>query len=175
MNIFSKVLENWSNYELISIIEVISLMMIFCIVFTWFFTKDKRSLLFSLTSFLSAIVLTILTISAIYLLDINISETYSFVFFLTVTLSTVNIWTLLSFFIKNRNRKDFDIDFATREHFSDSLKLVSFICLFFSILIAFINGDIRNILISSGISSILAVFVNVLLARIFFKDKKSEK
>lgn len=175
MNIFSKVLENWSNYELISVIEVISLMLIFCIAFTWFFTKDKRSLFFSLTSFLSAIVLTALTIFAIYLLDINISETYSFVFFLTVTLSIVNIWTLLSFFIKNKSRKDFDIDFVTREHFADSLKLVSFICLFFSILIAFINGDIRNILIASGISSILAVFANILLARIFFKDKKSEK
>jgi hypothetical protein len=57
----------------------------------------------------------------------------------------------------------------------DSLKLVSFVCIFFSVLIAFTEGELRNILILSGISSILSVCMTHFFARIFFKDRESGK
>jgi hypothetical protein len=175
MNIFSKVLENWTNYELISIVEVVMAITAVNILLAWIFTKDKRSLLFTLSSLLSSGLITFLIIFAIYLINTSVTENYSFVFLLTITFSVLNIWTLVSFLVKNKNRKNFDIDFVTREHFADSLKLISFICIFFSILIAFIPGETRYILIAGGISSVSAIFVNIILGRIFFKDRQSGK
>lgn len=172
MNIFSKVLENWTNYELTSVVEIIVLIIFLNILLAWILTKDKKCILFTLTSLFSSVLVTFLTIFFIYLINSSVTENYSFVFLLTMTFCILNIWTLVSFFVKNRSRKDFDIDFVTREHFTDSLKIISFICIFFSILIAFIPGDTRNILISGGISSLLAILVNIALGRIFFKDKK---
>jgi purine-cytosine permease-like protein len=102
----------------------------------------------------------------------SVSETYSFVFMLTTTLSAINVMTLNNYLVKNRNKKNFDIDFVTREHFSDSIKLISLILLFFTILISFTSGEIRNILIASGISSILSIVINHLVSRILFKDGK---
>jgi len=175
MNLFAKILENWSNYELIMITSMIGLMTIVGIVFVHFFSKDKRSVLLSLTSAITTNVLIALTLSIVNLLNLELSEGYSFVFLLTATLSVMNITTLNGFLIKNRKNKTFDIDFVTRDHFTDSLKLISFICLFFSILITFTSGDIRNILIASGISSVLSISTNHLLARFFFKDKENGK
>jgi len=175
MNLFSKILESWSNYELIIILSIIGLITIVEIVSVHFFTKDKRSVLLTLISSITTNFLIALTLFSTNLLNIDISDNYSFVFLLTTTLSMMNIATLNSYLVRNRQNKNFDIDFVTRDHFTDSLKLISFICLFSSILIAFTNGDIRNILIASSISSILSIAINHLLARLFFKDKRSEK
>ncbi len=175
MNIFSKVLENWTNYELISIIEIIILIIFLNILLAWILTKDRKCILFTLTSLFSSVLVTFLTVFFIYLINSSVTENYSFVFLLTITFCILNIWAFIGFFVKSRNRKDFDIDFVTREHFTDSLKIISLICIFFSILIAYIPGDTRNILISGGISSVLAVLANIALGRIFFKDKRSGK
>lgn len=175
MNILSNILEGWTNYELIMIISMVGLMTIVGIVSVHLFIRDKRSVLFSLVSAVTTNILIVLILSLVSLLNLGLSEGYSFVFLLTATLSVMNVTTLNSYLIKNRNKKDFDIDFVTRDHFTDSLKLTFFICLFFSILIAFTSGEIRNVLIASGVSSVLSISTNHLLARIFFKDKKSEK
>ena len=175
MNIFLNILEGWSNYELTMIISMIGSMTIVGLLSVHFFIKDKRSVLLALASSVATNTLITLTLFLITLLGIALSEGYSFVFLLTATLSVMNVTTLNSYLIKNRNKKGFDIDFVTRDHFTDSLKLISFICLFFSILIAFTSGEVRNVLIASGISSVLSISTNHLLARIFFKDKESEK
>ena len=174
MNIFSKVLETWTHYELIMLIGSILLLTVGGITSVWYFIRDKRSLFLAIISSISTLLIVVLTIFVSNLIGLSISEENSFIFLLTTTISVINLATLNNFLVKHRNRKDFDIDFVTREHFSDSLKLIFFICLFFSILIAFTNGEIRNIIIGTGISSILAISFNHLLARIFFKDRKSE-
>jgi len=175
MNPFSKILESWSNYELIMVLSTMGLITIVGIVSVKIFTKDRRSVLLALTSSLTTNLLIALTLFSTNLLKIDLSDNYSLVFLLTTTLSMMNIATLNSYLVRNRQNKNFDIDFVTRDHFTDSLKLISFICLFSSILIAFTNGDIKNILIASSISSILSIAINHLLARLFFKDKGSEK
>lgn len=174
MKIFSTVLENWTNYEIMMVAVSTFLFSAIGILSSWIFIKDKRSVLLSLTSSVSTLLIVILTILITSLLIPEISNVYSLVFLVTTTLSAINIMTLNNFLSKNRSKKDFDIDFVTREHFSDSLKLVSFICLFFSILIAFTNGEIRNILIASGISSVISISINHILSRIFFKDRNGK-
>ena len=175
MNIFISVLDGWSNYELIMIISMTGSITIVGILSVYFLIKDKRSTLLALSSSITTNILIVLTLSFVNLLDLGLSEGYSFVFLLSATLSVMNVTTLNNYLIHNKKKKDFDIDFVTRDHFTDSLKLISLICLFFSILIAFTGGEIRNILIASGISSVLSISVNHLLARMFFKDKRGEK
>ena len=175
MNIFISVLDGWSNYELIMIISMIGLITIVGILSVYFLIKDKRSVLFAIASSITTNLLIISTLFFVDLLDVGLSEGYSFVFLLTATFSAMNVTTLNNYLIHNKKKNEFDIDFVTRDHFEDSLKLISFICLFLYILIAFIDGEIRTVLIASGISSVLSIAINHLLARMFFKDKRGEK
>jgi hypothetical protein len=172
MNIFAKVLENWTRYEIFMILSSALLLTIIGVLSSWLFVKDKRAVSFSMISSKTSPLIVVLIIFLANLILSSVSETYSFVFMLTTTLSAINVMTLNNYLVKNRNKKNFDIDFVTREHFSDSIKLISLILLFFTILISFTSGEIRNILIASGISSILSIVINHLVSRILFKDGK---
>lgn len=174
MKIISEILGNWTHYELRMVMISILAISILGLLSTLIFIKDKRSLLFSLTSSVSTMVIVGLTVFFLSILIADISNVYSFVFLITTTISAANTITLNNFLLKSKASKDFDIDTVTREHFSDSLKLISFICLFFTILAVFTYGDVRNVFIASGISTVVSVFVNHLLSRLFFKDKNEK-
>jgi len=172
MNIFATVLENWTRYELLIVLSSAILLTVIGVLSAYLFVKDKRAVWFSGISSKTSPLIVVLIIFLANLLLSSVSETYSFVFMLTTTLSAINVMTLNNYLVKNRNKKNFDIDFVTREHFSDSIKLIALILLFFTILISFTSGEIRNILIASGISSILSIVINHLVSRILFKDGK---
>ena len=171
MNLFTGILTDWSRYEIILLsITIIILTSMGCI-FGWYFIKDRRSVIFSLLSSVVTMLLVIATVTITKVFIPKVTESYAYIFLLTTTFSALNVMTLNNYFNENKDRKNLDIDFVTREHFNDSLKLVSIICLFFSALIAFFTEDLRNIVIASGISSVLSIVVNHVFARIIFRDR----
>jgi len=171
MNIFLEIFNDWSRYEIILLSISVFLFTFMGPAFAWVFVKDRRATIFALISSLITTFLVVSTVVVVATFISNITESYSYIYLLTGTFSALNVMTLTNYLVAERGKKDFDIDFVTREHFNDTLKLVSIIILFFSALLIFFKGDLRNIIIASAISSVLALSTNHLLARILFKDR----
>lgn len=176
MNLLSTIYENWCHYEIIMLSVIVLSIILLPLLVNIVLKTEKRLLLVSAVSSVSAILITILVIfTAKSVFSISLTAKYSFVFIWTALMTMLSFSTLNGFFLKKKSSKDLDEDIVIREYFSDSLKLVSFICLFFSVLIAFTSNELQTILVLSGISSVLSVSASHFFARIFFKDKQSGK
>lgn len=176
MNLFETLMTNWSRYELEMIILTTFLLFAIQFILSLLLHVEKRLVLISAISSITAMLLSSLVMYlSNWIFAVDLTEKFSFILLWTMSINMMNLVTLNSFFLKKRKSKDFDEDIINREHFSDTLKLLSFMCLFFSVLIAFTSGELQTILLLSGISSVLVLSLNHVLARIFFKDKKSEK
>jgi hypothetical protein len=169
-NIFANLLNSWSNYEKIR--EGVFLLLIFLIivVVTHLSTKEKRITLLVAIALLSSAILNILGIFlSSLILDINITEVFRLTPILTSILLVTNLGLLIGFYISKKDKKDFKILSIRDEYFSDSLKQTLFIILLIFSMLFFVSIKTQAILVISGISTLLPIWLTYLCSKYILK------
>ena len=172
MEMIKHMLNNWSIYQQITL----SLLMIFIISLlylgVWLFSKNKKFLLFALTSMGISILITFLGfLLANMIFDISIN----YLFFLTpiiiLAINIIYIGMSIGYYNSKKMQKYPNYKDLRKEFGKDSIQISIFTILLFTSFLIFIDGLAFSFLLLTAILLVLTTWINFFLVRIFFKDE----
>lgn len=172
MEMFKSIINNWSLYQLLSLVGMFLFVLIFFVFATWIISgKRKEFIKLSLFSFLSATALTILSF-VILNIAFNIEITYIFLLTTIVVLlvEVMSIGMILGFFTSQHMRKEVSPLLLKKEVLKDSIQLTIFIVLLIMAFILSLTGTPFVFILTTTILSIATIWVNFFLVTLIFKN-----
>lgn len=170
MEIFLSIWKNWSTYEKISISLILIISLLFIISSGYYLTRNKNLTIWvSLSLFCCAL----LTVLALWLLnltfDFTISNMFIFTPLIVLFVNIMSLGTSLGYYMNNQKEKDFDILNLKKEFLRDAFQLTIFIFLMFSSLSVFLNSTFLILILVSGSISLATIWINYALMYRFVK------
>jgi len=170
MNIFINIHTNWTIYEWILLGGTLILIFLLTNLATYLLTKDWR--------FITPITLTYLMSSSIYILLVflihlflaSISSFYLIPILAITFLITINWTTLISYYNKFRNNKNFTMLKLNKEYKKDSIRNIVFLTFAILSVSIFLRNNLLYIFIIIYITSVSSIFINTLLVKRFIHD-----
>lgn len=168
----SHIINNWSVYQLITMFFMFLLIVGVVVLTVWYITKNKKFVFFSGASILSSLILTFI---GLLLTNILFKITISYIFLLTpvliLTTNLIHIGMSVGFFSIKKMQKYPNMKELKKEFLKDSLQISIFIILLFTSFLLFLDGISFSFLLLSGILTVLITWINMILAKVFFKDE----
>lgn len=172
MEIFKSIINNWSLYQLLSLVGMFLFVLIFFVFATWIISgKRKEFIKLSLFSFLSA---TALTILSFIILNIAFKIEITYIFLLTtivvLLVEVMSIGMILGFFTSQHMQKEVSPLLLRKEALKDSIQLTIFIVLLIMAFILSLTGTPFVFILTTTILSIATIWVNFFLVTLIFKN-----
>lgn len=168
----SHVINNWSTYQLITMFFMFLLIIGVVLLAVWYITKNKKFVFFSGASILASLLLTLI---GLLLTNTLFNITISYIFLLTpvviLTINLIHIGMSVGFFSIKKMQKYPNMKELKKEFLKDSLQISIFTILLFASLLLFLDGISFTFLLLTGILTILITWVNMILAKVFFKNE----
>lgn len=170
MDIFTNLWNNWSNYEKITTLILVISIIIFIPISVYFFTKNKKLSILSLTSLLIIGILTMASFLFISLIfDIHISDMFKLVPLMCLFINILNIGTMVGYYSVNRKKKDFELIDLHQEFMRDTFKLSVILILLFCLSTIFLSATLLTVILTSLVVSLLTIWLNYTLLIKFVK------
>ncbi|MDD4382489.1 MAG: hypothetical protein PHE21_04085 [Candidatus Dojkabacteria bacterium] len=170
MDIFTNLWNNWSNYEKITTLILVISIIIFIPISVYFFTKNKKLSILSLTSLLIIGILTIASFLFIpFIFDIHISNMFKLVPLMCLFINILNIGTMVGYYSVNRKKKDFELIDLHQECMRDTFKLSVILILLFCLSTIFLSATLLTVILTSLVVSLLTIWLNYTLLIKFVK------
>jgi hypothetical protein len=171
MNIFLNIYNNWSIYEWIMIGSTFLSIFLISNSITYLLTKNfKYCISLSLTYLISAI-LTVIGISIYTLIfSISISNISLLSPLITTILIVANWFSLIGFYIKYKNKKNFSLTKLFKEYKKDSIRIIIFITLSILSVSIFLTNEHLTMLLTTLFASTISIYINTVLIRKLIND-----
>lgn len=142
----------------------------------YYLTKEYKS---SILVLLSSIILLVLTLGSLYMsrrfLNISLTDKTQIAVWIASIINFVNLLVLSGSLYVHKQKKKFDPDHVTREHFDSTLKTFIIVLIASTAFAAFMPNEVVAIILSIATTSMLMIWINHLLSRLFLVDKSDKK
>lgn len=170
---FKHILNSWSTYQIVTMILMFVLILAIILFVINFLTKQKTYLLFTLTSFLSSAILTVL---AFLIINILFKLTISYIFLLTpivvLIVNLIHIGMSVGYYTNQRMQKHPDSYKLKKEFLKDSFQVSIFIVLLLISFLLYLSNTAFTFILLTGIVTISMTWINYLLLSLFFRNNE---
>ena len=171
MEMFKHVINNWSIYQIVALLVMFFLILAIILIAVWYLTKSKKYIVFTTTSFLLSVLLTLLAfLVANLLFKVTISYIYLLTPIIVLTINLIHIGMSVGFYTAHKMQKNPDMQALRKEFLKDSLQISIFIVLLFASFLIFLSGKASTFLLLTGIVTIVMTWVNFGLVKLFFRN-----
>ena len=171
MEMFKHVINNWSIYQTVALLVMFFLILAIILIAVWYLTKSKKYIVFTTTSFLLSVLLTLLAfLVANLLFKVTISYIYLLTPIIVLTINLIHIGMSVGFYNAHKMQKNPDMQALRKEFLKDSLQISIFIVLLFASFLIFLSGKASTFLLLTGIVTIVMTWVNFGLVKLFFRN-----
>jgi hypothetical protein len=161
MSIFLSLWNNWTIYEKSTTSIFIFLVFVLIGVGTKYLTKSTSLTLVAMLSLILSGIITLLSLWFIKeVLNVTVSSTYLLIPTVVLIVNTLNLSTFITYYIQEKDSKNFDLTELKREHIYDTVNISVFLGLFISAFSIFLKNDLFNISLIIGIVSISMLWIN---------------
>lgn len=172
MEMFNAIINNWSMYQLLSLVGMFLFVFLFFVFSTWFLSGKKKE--FALLSSISLLLMGILTILSFILLSEAFDVSIRYIFLLTpiivLLIEIISIGMILGFFTSQNMQKEMKTVSLKKEVFKDSIQITLFIILLIVAFILSLEGLPFTFILTTTILSIATIWINFLLVSLLFKN-----
>lgn len=175
MQMFLHIFNNWTWYQKISLTSMFLLMLAVVLAIIWFLLREKKYILFTISSFASAsIITTTVLLLANILFKIQITYIFQLTPIIVFALNFIYIAMSIGFFISSKMLKKIDIEKLKKEFLKDSLLVTIFLTLMSISLIFYLSNTPLNFILITTLITLLTTWGNYFLFPVFFKKKNGK-
>ena len=172
MEIIKHMLNNWSTYQQITLFLLVVLIIALLLLGIWIFTKNRKFLLFALTSLILSLLITFIGSQIANLVfEVPINYIFSLTPMIVIAMNIIHLGMSVGYYNSKKMKKYPDLNDLRKEFGKDSIQISIFTILLFTSFLIFTDGLTFSFLLLTEILIVLTTWLNFFLVKFFLKDE----